>query len=321
MALTYKYESLPKNNIRFIALSPELEDGRPQLSLISCARTDAPEYVCMSYCWGQDLESESIYLDGQQFGSNVDEKTEQVSRMEETYRNATTIAAWLGKPEESQNKERTGRDHTSKLSSPSFVDEIISSPYWSRMWIVQELILARTIILLYGHLRLPWKGVNGVMQAWSTFGKSKWRHSPAINLVFMTVGAQYTRKYGRALGELMRYLEHSEATDPRDRVFALIGLMEGEERRLLGMIFPDYTMSHEKVVLVTMAYLKQIYAPSPFKWVVKPQQVWNRKVFGLEKETWEALWKETEGYETPHDLTNYASVPGQSAETFRGQKG
>ena len=60
---------------------------------------------------------------------NVAEKTEQVSRMEETYRNATTIAAWLGKPPDSQNKERTGRDHTSKLSSPSFVDEIISSPY------------------------------------------------------------------------------------------------------------------------------------------------------------------------------------------------
>ncbi|OTA53894.1 HET-domain-containing protein [Hypoxylon sp. EC38] len=83
--------------------------------------------------------------------SNVGEKTEQVSRMEKTYRSATTIAAWLGQPSESQNKERTGRDHTSKLSSPSFVDEIISSPYWSRMWIVQELILAKTIILLlYG---------------------------------------------------------------------------------------------------------------------------------------------------------------------------
>ncbi|KAI1397678.1 hypothetical protein F4819DRAFT_490328 [Hypoxylon fuscum] len=90
-------------------------------------------------------------------------------------------------------------------------------------------------------------------------------------------------------------------------------------------------MSHEKVILVTMAYLKQIYAPRPFKWVFKPHQVWNHKVFGLEKETWQALWTETEGYETPHDLTNYVNVwnaksikkllrPRKSVETFREQK-
>ncbi|KAI1378010.1 HET-domain-containing protein [Hypoxylon crocopeplum] len=365
MTPAFKYHPLPQNSIRFVQLRPELKDGRPQLSVTSCARDDAPEYVCMSYCWGPDPESEFVYLDGEPFGvrpnlfqlllhlrhhcreypewrhfwidaicidqGNVEEKTEQVSRMEQTYRNATMIAAWLGIPEESRNKERAGRDHTSKLSSPTFVDEIISSPYWGRMWIVQELVLAKSIILLYGHLRLPWDGVRGVMQAWSTFGKSKWRHSAAINMVFMTVQAPYTQKYGRALGELMRYLEHSEATDPRDRVFALLGLMEGEERELLGKIFPNYTMSHEKVMLVTMAYLKQIYAPRPFKWVVKPHQMWNHKVFGLDKETWEALWAETEGYKTPHDLNNFANVwnaksigkllkPGQSAETFREQR-
>ncbi|KAI1385841.1 HET-domain-containing protein [Hypoxylon trugodes] len=365
MASSYKYEPLPKNSIRFIELDPDLKDGKPQLKVLSCARDEAPEYISMSYCWGQDPESESIFLDDLPFAvrpnlfqlllhlryhrreytewryfwidaicidqSNTAEKTEQVSRMETTYRNASTIAAWLGVPPAERNQERTGRDHISELSSPSLVDEIFTSVYWSRMWIVQELILAKNIVLLYGHLRLPWKGMSGVLQAWSTFGKSRWRHSATINLVNMTVGAAYTQEHGRALGELMRYLEHSEATDPRDRVFALLGLVEGEEREVLGTIFPDYEMSHEKVMLVTMAYLKQIYAPRPFKWVVKPQQVWSEKVFGLDKETWEKMWSETEGYETPHDLTNYSSVwnakgigkllkPGQAGETFRGQK-
>lgn len=364
MPSRFNYESLPAGSIRLLALDPELRDGRPQLSIKSCARDEAPEYVSMSYCWGQDPESELIYLDGQPFGArpnlfqlllhlrhhcreypewkyfwidaicidqtNIEEKNEQVRRMEDTYRKATTIAAWLGMPGESKNKERTGRDHTPKLASPALVGEIIDRPYWSRMWIVQELILAKDIILLYGHYRFPWKGIVG-LRAWGTFGKAKWRNSAAMDLIGMTVGAQYTQKYGRALGELMRYLEHSEATDPRDRVFALLGLMEGEERQMLDTIFPDYTMSHEKVMLITMAYLKQIYAPRPFKWVVKPQQVWNHKVFGLNEETWRELWTETEGYETPHDLTNYSNVwnvksvgrllrPGQSAETFREQK-
>ncbi|KAH9994992.1 hypothetical protein F4779DRAFT_623253, partial [Xylariaceae sp. FL0662B] len=198
------------------------------------------------------------------------------------------IAAWLGRPKESENLELPGKDHTSKLSSPAFVEEIISSPYWSRMWIVQELILAKTIVLLYGHIRLPWDNVVGPLQAWSTFGKSKWRHSATMDLMHMSLEASHIKKEGHALGELMRKLEHSESTDPRDRVFALLGLVEKEERGLLAMIFPDYTMSHEKVMLITMAYLKQVYAPPPFKWLIKPQQVWSPRVFGLDKETWQA---------------------------------
>ncbi|KAI0121869.1 HET-domain-containing protein [Daldinia grandis] len=365
MASSFKYESLLKGSIRILQLKPELKDGRPQLYIKTYKRQNVPEYISMSYCWGQHPESESVYLDGQPFlvrsnlfqlllhlrhhcreysewhyfwidaicidQSNIEEKTEQVSQMENTYRNAGMIVAWLGMPVGFENNERAGKDHTSKLSSPTFVDEIIGSPYWSRMWIVQELILAKKITLLYGHFRLPWEGVKGILQAWSTIGKSKWRHSAAVNLVYMTVGASYTQEHGRALGELMRYLENSEASDPRDRVFALVGLMESEERKLLGTIFPDYSMSHEKVMLVTMAYLKQIYAPRPFKWVIKPQQVWNHKVFGLDQETWQILWTETEGYGTSHDLTNYTNVwnaksvgrllrVGQVTETFREQK-
>ncbi|KAI6086387.1 HET-domain-containing protein [Hypoxylon rubiginosum] len=364
----FKYEPLPQSSIRLIQLSADLRDGRPDLSIKTYARDEAPEYVCTSYCWGPDPESEFVYLNDHQFPSrpnlfllllhmrhhriaypewqyfwidaicinqsNVEEKTEQVSRMDETYRNATTIAAWLGMPDESEDKEMSGRDHSSKLSSPAFVDKIMGSPYWSRMWIVQELILAKEIILLYGYTRLPWKMIRGILQAWSTLGKSKWRNSAAASFVQLGaggIGAAYIQKQGRALGELMRYLEHSEATDSRDRVFALLGLMEAEERKFIGTIFPDYTMSHEKVMLVTMAYLKQIYAPRPFRWIVKPRQVWGPKVFGLDRETWEAMWTETEAYRTPHDLTNYAHVwnaksigklliPGPSAKAFREQK-
>ncbi|KAI1768399.1 HET-domain-containing protein [Hypoxylon sp. FL1150] len=364
----FKHELLPQNSIRLITLSADLKDGRPDLSIKAYARAEAPDYICMSYCWGPGPESKCIYLNHHQFPSRPnlsqlllhmrhhclaypewqyfwidaicinqsdgEEKTEQVGRMDETYRNAITVAAWLGMPEESEDKEMHGRDHRFKLSSPAFVDEIVRSPYWSRMWIVQELILAKEIVLLYGHARLPWEMAWGILQAWSTLGKSRWRNSAAASLVQLgvgRVGASYIQKQGRALGELMRYLEHSEATDSRDRVFALLGLMEAEERRFISTIFPDYTMSHEKVMLVTMTYLKQIYAPRPFRWIFKPRQVWGPDVFGLDGQTWEAMWSETEAYRTPHDLTNYAYVwnakaigklliPGQSAKAFCEQK-
>ncbi|KAI1079067.1 HET-domain-containing protein [Whalleya microplaca] len=280
MTHNYTYSHSLPNSIRLVELGSELKDGKPQLLVKACARDDAPKYVSIFYCWGQDVESELIYLNGQVFTSNAKEKTMQVSRIEQTYLTSTTVAAWLGRPDESENIERGGKDHTYKLSSPDF-----------------ELILAENIILLYGNIRLPWNGVVGPLQAWSTLGKSKWRHNATMDLIHI----------GYALGELIRNLEHSGSTDPRGRILALLGLVDNEERNGLGAIFPDYTMSHEKVILITMAYLNQVYASCPFRWAIKPRQVWNHRVFRLD-ETWQALWAETEGYKTPHDLTNYTSI-------------
>lgn len=62
------------------------------------------------------------------------------------------------------------------------------------------------------------------------------------------------------------------------------------------MVFPDYGMSHEKGALLAMAYIKQVCALRPFKRVVKPLSVWGHQLFGLDRETWEVLWTETEGY-------------------------
>ncbi|KAI3318503.1 HET-domain-containing protein [Xylariaceae sp. AK1471] len=328
----FAHEALRSNDIRLIDLGQLNADGRPQLTLKSFARADAPEYVSISYCWGQEDDCDFIYLNGATFATrpnlnqlllslrdhcpeypewrlfwidaicidqnNANEKTEQVRRMDETYKDAVATVVWLGTRETPSDKPVAGRDHTSKLASPSLVDEIFSRPYWSRIWIIQELLLAKDIIPLYGHLRFTWRGLTGSLQPWAVFGKSKWRHSALTRLILMVGGVTYSPRNGGVLGELMRSLAHSECSDPRDRVFALLSLVAHEERALLGSVFPDYNMSHEK----------QIYAPRPFKWMVKPEQVWNPAVFGLDRETWQALWRETEGYEILHDLTNFAKV-------------
>jgi hypothetical protein len=45
--------------------------------------------------------------------------------------------------------------------------------------------------------------------------------------------------------------------EPRDRVFALLGLVKAEERRMLGRFFPDYAMAEDHVLIITLAHPTQ----------------------------------------------------------------
>lgn len=360
----FTHGPVPSGNIRLVQLDQELLDGNPQLSLESFSRKECPGYTAVSYCWGPDGAIHSLWINGQPFPARPnlfqlllhlrhhckehpewqyfwidaicinqvdnEEKGEQVGRMEETYRDASATVVWLGKQSGTNDHGPPEKERTSNIASVSLIDELLANPYWSRMWIIQELMLSKNVVVLYGYVSLKWKDIVGPVNAWATV-KPKWRKTAGYKMILMTGRAPYMQEHGYALGELMRRLEYSECTDPRDRIFALLSLTEKEERKLLSAIFPDYTISTEKVMLITMAYLKQVYAPRPFKWVVKPQQVWSHRVFGLDEETWRAMWTETEGYETPHDLTNYTKVwnpssigqllrVNKSAEVFREQK-
>lgn len=54
-------------------------------------------------------------------------------------------------------------------------------------------------------------------------------------------------------------IEHrnSKCHDPRDRVFALLGLVTMEEREFLELCFPNYELSEEHVLIITLAHLTQ----------------------------------------------------------------
>jgi hypothetical protein len=58
-----------------------------------------------------------------------------------------------------------------------------------------------------------------------------------------------------SLSDLLIEYRRTGCQDPGDRVFALLGLLPKEERRLLSPTFPDYSMSHNEVVAKTMEHL------------------------------------------------------------------
>jgi hypothetical protein len=59
------------------------------------------------------------------------------------------------------------------------------------------------------------------------------------------------------LADLLVSHRRSKCKDSRDRVFALLGLISIDERRLLSRFFPDYTMNEDVVWTITLAHLTQ----------------------------------------------------------------
>ena len=49
----------------------------------------------------------------------------------------------------------------------------------------------------------------------------------------------------------------SKCKDPRDRVFALLGLIPPGEREILSRFFPDYSITEDYVLIITLAHLTQ----------------------------------------------------------------
>ena len=240
----------------------------PRLSLHHVPRDKAPNYVALSYEWGEDPTTISICVDNREFRirlnlwwclryiariydytylwidaicinqDDVHERNDQVSSMGEIYRNAATVLIWLGVKEGIEMAE-------TNLSKPVefnvwSTDVVLKlheqCSYWSRMWTIQEFLLARNVELVWGYSHYTWKWLYRSGQAAQA---KRFQELDGVG----------------PLSKLLFLYQKSQCSDPRDKVFALLSLLPEYERRALSEFFPDYSMSIEKVQLLAIAYL------------------------------------------------------------------
>lgn len=99
-----------------------------------------------------------------QNANNNSEKSSQVAMMDRIYVNAHKVLCWLGEPTlgmESDLKDlriylsraTTAEKETCALRGLKF---LMNRPYWTRLWIVQEVILAQRITLMCGAFFYSW---------------------------------------------------------------------------------------------------------------------------------------------------------------------
>jgi hypothetical protein len=140
-----------------------------------------------------------------------------------------------------------------------------SSPWWNRIWVVQETVLPTKLSVICGSYLVPWHVLvnaadslynydlilRGSVLSLPSKYESTFRNIYTKVLELETLRG--IRSHGRDMGvlELLWTYRHRQATDPRDHVFALYGLLPGHFA--VARIIPDYSIdTRETFIGVTL---------------------------------------------------------------------
>jgi hypothetical protein len=107
------------------------------------------------------------------------------------------------------------------------IEDFFSQPYWKRVWVIQEVTVATKAKILCGTYEIPWDDVTTVLSMWKENPESvpldRRAYLKSMHLVEFRNRFQVKRE-PISLLDAMRWSYQTEATDPRDKIFALLGL-------------------------------------------------------------------------------------------------
>lgn len=308
---SYEYQPIKNGHTRLLYLRPGRGDEPIICSLKIFDRDEKwPKYEALSYCWGADPAVHEVEVEGQSFytgpnlhnalrhlrrpdtttilwvdaicidQSNDQEKSDQIRRMSDIYRNAQNVVVWLG---EEESDSDIGMDFISRLLDPGFLGDdnwpstyargfyalarLLERPWFSRIWVLQEVAYARNVILKCGDHELHFMDiVDACNIVKSKLGSIKrclqntplydsyghllqnFEDSSATRLFDLIRNVFIRSNDGQVIGKrlslesLVCDLAPFQATDPRDSIFALLGLAKNTDT-LPSSFQPDYCKS------------------------------------------------------------------------------
>ncbi|KAF2680713.1 HET-domain-containing protein [Lentithecium fluviatile CBS 122367] len=217
---------------------------------------------------------------------DVQERSLQVRLMDEIYSSAEQVVIWLG----SATKSEDTSDHNyaaamaciklnvvpksiyQEASLVKAFDHLISRPWFSRVWVVQELALAkRDPVVCIGRYSVPWSQLTDFILGPATWSyihlltckpseltQGKRLDYPAtflerkdqIEHLCLLRKRRLHRQYS-SLAYLLRNTGKSFASDPRDKVYGILGLSTPNTVTMIA----DYSLSVQRVFSEAMALL------------------------------------------------------------------
>jgi hypothetical protein len=165
------------------------------------------------------------------------EKSIQVAMMDIIYRRANRVLIYLG---ESDGRDTTRvmkcfawRFSSQHLGLKIFTSFLESRPWFNRIWVLQEVALAEHALAICGSICIPW----ACIPAWWAANVENLRSSfaPPPTLSIDPIALKRS-----SLLQQLHDTRLSRATDPRDKVYGLIGLLSPEDKL---SVMVDYTQS------------------------------------------------------------------------------
>ncbi|KAF3033081.1 hypothetical protein E8E12_002746 [Didymella heteroderae] len=256
---------------------------------------------------------------------NVLERNAQVARMADIFHRASGVVVWLGREDEFTadalkvihkvstipesdwssvpytsfyDSTEVGRSSKADVTYHNWLGFIalINRPWFRRAWVVQEITLGNSPIVVCGTKVFPWEKLSKTLSFIKT---TKWYHhlhteklkhlkelqkypgiykrvlqsklSVGISPLFLnetrvavSCGSGSDRKKRIQLPFAMLLQKHrfSKSTDPRDKVYAFLGLASSSMAPFRNnpiTITPDYNMSVQQVYMATVKALLTTY--------------------------------------------------------------
>lgn len=283
-ARLYQYDQLEgHDDIRLVSLLPGPFESSVQVEFIVCDLEDPPDYEALSYTWADSngdqslngsvwcdsgdrrilvtrnceaalrrlrLPNETRYLWVDAISINqsaIQERNRQVAMMPKIYHSASRVMVYLGEGTAETDEFLDFLNHR-RLQGQTTLEEfiplsysILSRRWFKRLWILQEIALARGANIICGNKITRWQKLAQYYQ--QVFSDaSRLCYFPHINVVF-----EYSLKGVRPMDTLPKLFIRTyrqSCSDPRDRVFALLGIVAKDHS--LGMA-PEYGASNERI--------------------------------------------------------------------------
>jgi len=290
------------SEIRLLTILPDEAGSTPvHCTLDHASLINPPQYVALSYCWGDVNVSEEIIINGYstQVSANLEsalrhlrakgyarlwvdaicinqpdkvEKTQQLLWMGTIYRRASEVAAWTGDLTEemaqlmnfirgenygdarigNRVKERLKTDLFSSALMRLIFFKFLERPYWWRIWVVQELALSKCTIVHCGEESMTWEELISAVRGFETWIGNDTvlatESKPAIENIRGLIRFQKNASLSVPMNLLdaLHQTLLSSSSEPRDKVFALLGLVYDSA---LFVPIPNYRQSIETTCL------------------------------------------------------------------------
>ena len=214
--------------------------------------------------------------------SDLEEKSEQVQIMRSIYQKATQVCVWLGDPDptslqllqkisgnlEAQMMADPELDFSdagfAKLGLPGIKDpawgslvRFLARPYFRRVWVLQELVMARKPIeVACGAMRFSWylialpihwlrlKNLQAVLQSQHITNlqtQEQRNNAPDADIINLSFSLE-SRSDPISFEYLIGATRYLQSTVPKDKIIALLGLASQEDRSISKIII-DYKQS------------------------------------------------------------------------------
>ncbi|EXJ76652.1 uncharacterized protein A1O5_01160 [Cladophialophora psammophila CBS 110553] len=160
-----------EQEIRLLTLHAGADDTPIELSLEYTSLSNADSFIALSYCWGPPDDGSEVILDGQV------ERNHQVKLMRDIFSTAGSVYAWLGEADPDTDyaitymnfalsipRQRRSKSIPRKvgLRGRKALGSLIKRDYWTRVWIIQEIVLAQKVFLMISDRVIDWEDLQDV---------------------------------------------------------------------------------------------------------------------------------------------------------------